>query len=208
MASDTGSPSGSQFRVLHALRIKGFAKVEVLADLCALDPHEVDEVLGQLRSQDLALFRETRQLWQLTAKGREVHAAELEAESAPVRVLVEPYYPGFLDLNDSFKELCGDWQLRDGTPNDHSDVRHDEAVIRRLLDMDALAQPVVTAIGTGVPRMASYGPRLAATARRVAEGDHHLFTGVMCGSYHDVWMELHEDLILTLGIDRTMEGSY
>jgi len=30
----------------------------------------------------------------------------------------------------------------------------------------------------------------------------------MCGSYHDVWMELHEDLILTLGIDRAAEGSF
>ena len=39
-------------------------------------------------------------------------------------------------------------------------------------------------------------------------GDHQLFTGVMCGSYHDVWMELHEDLILTLGIDRAEEGSF
>jgi hypothetical protein len=42
----------------------------------------------------------------------------------------------------------------------------------------------------------------------VARGDHQLFTGVMCGSYHDVWMELHEDLILTLGIDRAKEGSF
>ena len=33
-------------------------------------------------------------------------------------------------------------------------------------------------------------------------------TGVMCGSYHDVWMELHEDLILTQGIDRVSEGSF
>ena len=30
----------------------------------------------------------------------------------------------------------------------------------------------------------------------------------MCNSYHDVWMELHEDLILTLGIDRAKEGSF
>jgi hypothetical protein len=39
-------------------------------------------------------------------------------------------------------------------------------------------------------------------------GERNLFTGVMCGSYHDVWMELHEDLILTLRIDRTSEGSF
>ncbi|MFT7503790.1 MAG: hypothetical protein ACI91Q_002603, partial [Gammaproteobacteria bacterium] len=27
-------------------------------------------------------------------------------------------------------------------------------------------------------------------------------------SYHDAWMELHEDLILTQGIDRSAEGSF
>jgi len=40
------------------------------------------------------------------------------------------------------------------------------------------------------------------------QGETNMFTGVMCGSYHDAWMELHEDLILTQGIDRTAEGSF
>ena len=35
-----------------------------------------------------------------------------------------------------------------------------------------------------------------------------MFTGVMCGSYHDVWMELHKDLVQLLGVDRHAEGSY
>jgi hypothetical protein len=35
-----------------------------------------------------------------------------------------------------------------------------------------------------------------------------MFTGVMCGSFHDIWMELHEDLIQLLGVDRHAEGSY
>jgi hypothetical protein len=39
-------------------------------------------------------------------------------------------------------------------------------------------------------------------------GANNMFTGVMCGSFHDVWMELHEDLILTQGIDRAAEGSF
>ena len=41
-----------------------------------------------------------------------------------------------------------------------------------------------------------------------SRGETNMFTGVMCGSYHDVWMELHEDLILTQGIDRSAEGSF
>jgi len=32
-------------------------------------------------------------------------------------------------------------------------------------------------------------------------------TGVMSGSYHDVRMDLHEDLILTRSSDRAAEGS-
>jgi len=34
------------------------------------------------------------------------------------------------------------------------------------------------------------------------------FTGVMCESFHDIWMELHEDLILLQRIDRVSEGSF
>jgi len=32
--------------------------------------------------------------------------------------------------------------------------------------------------------------------------------GVMCESYHDIWMKLHEDLIVLQRIDRTEEGGY
>jgi hypothetical protein len=200
--------SQPRFRVLHALRIKGFATPDVLGDIAAVEVADVDGHLVELQRQDLAVYREQRGLWQLTPKGREVHAAELAADATAVRPVLEAHYPAFLSLNESFKELCGDWQLRDGGPNDHTDEVYDKAVIERLLDVDARTQSVVTAIGSEVSRLAPYGPRLTATAHKVADGDHHLFTGVMCGSYHDVWMELHEDFILTLGIDRAREGSF
>ncbi len=200
--------SDPRFRVLHALRIKGFAKADVLADLAAVDHDEVESHLVAFQSRELAQFREARALWQLTQKGREAHAAELEADAEPVREAIHQHYPTYLELNEAFKALCGDWQLRDGQPNDHSDEVHDKTVIGRLLVIDNQTQPVVGAMGQTLARLVPYGPRLSATAQRVADGDHHLFTGVLCGSYHDVWMELHEDLILTLGIDRTAEGSF
>ena len=56
--------------------------------------------------------------------------------------------------------------------------------------------------------MAAYGPRLESVLIRILDGESNMFTGVMCGSYHDVWMELHEDLILTQGLDRATEGSF
>ena len=45
-------------------------------------------------------------------------------------------------------------------------------------------------------------------AARAVNGETKMFTGVMCGSFHDIWMELHEDLIQLLSIDRHAEGSY
>jgi hypothetical protein len=200
--------SDPRFRVLHALRIKGFAKVDALADLAALRRAEVERHLEDFQAAGLARFREPRSLWQLTTRGREEHAAELVADAGHLEASIRPHYDAFLALDGSFKELCGDWQLRDGAPNDHTDPVYDRDLIARLLAIDADAGPEVGAMGAELARLAPYGPRLSTTARLVAEGDHHLFTGVMCGSYHDVWMELHEDLILTLGIDRAAEGVF
>jgi hypothetical protein len=74
--------------------------------------------------------------------------------------------------------------------------------------LDAAASPVVDAMGQVLARLAPYSVRLERTCQRVVAGETKMFTGVMCGSYHDVWMELHEDLILTQGIDRSAEGSF
>ena len=202
--------SHPRFRTFHALRIKGFAKTETIAEVADVHPDEAHEHLTELQAQELATFREARGLWSLTPAGKEAHKVELakdvEATNA-ITHLAENYHH-FLYLNERFKLLCGDWQLRDGQPNDHSDEAYDGAVVRRLVELNAEAQPVVHGIGVAVPRFAPYANRLEQTCRAVVGGDTKMFTGVMCGSYHDVWMELHEDLILSQGIDRAAEGSF
>jgi hypothetical protein len=202
--------SEPRFLVLHALRIKGFAKSDVLSELTGLPIEDVEGELAGLQHEELALFREARALWQLTPQGRAAHGPLLEADAGRtgLRDGLKAHYPEFLELNGRFKELCGDWQLRDGAPNDHADAVYDRQVIDRLGAIDASVQPICHALGAVAVRLSHYGPRLAHVARRVDAGEAGLFTGVMCGSYHDVWMELHEDLILTLGIDRSAEGSF
>ncbi|MGB8858542.1 MAG: hypothetical protein WCC60_04770 [Ilumatobacteraceae bacterium] len=203
-------PSDPFFRTFHALRIKGFAKADTIAEVADLPLVIVDEHLAALEQREWALFREARQLWQLTPVGREEHLISLTEDVGNSHLslgLREPY-GAFLTINERFKALCGDWQLRDGTPNDHLDKAYDEQVVERLVALDGDAAPVVAAMGAVLARLAPYGPRLARTCLRVVEGETNMFTGVMCGSYHDVWMELHEDLILTQGIDRAAEGSF
>ena len=197
------------FRTHHALRIKGFATVDIVADVAGCPPDTAHEHLSDLQAKGHTQFREARGLWQLTADGRVAHVEALAADVAGFDLAVWALiYRTFLELNESFKSLCGDWQLRDGAPNDHTDAAHDASVIERLIDLDKRAQPIATKFADDFERFEPYGPRLAGSRRKIEDGETKMLTGVMCGSYHDVWMELHEDLILTQGIDRAQEGSF
>ncbi len=198
-----------RFLTHHALRIKGFATSDSLADIVALAVDRVEENLHALAQTGFALFRESRALWQLTPEGREAHRHALadDVKTLPLDALA-PHYAAFLEVNGQFKSLCGDWQLREGQPNDHSNSSYDAMVIGRLVELNGDAQPIVSSMVEIVPRLAPYTSRMESACRSVIRGDHHLFTGVMCGSFHDIWMELHEDLILTQGIDRAAEGSF
>ena len=198
------------FRTFHALRIKGFAKAETIAEVADLPPVVVEEHLEALKGREWAMFREARQLWQLTPVGREEHRIALAEDvgGAHLGEALGPPYDEFLKLNERFKSLCGAWQLRDGNPNDHSDASYDGNVVQQLVALNEEAVPVVASMGAVLSRLAPYAPRLDNTCERVTNGETNMFTGVMCGSYHDVWMELHEDLILSQGIERGSEGSF
>jgi hypothetical protein len=205
-----GHPSTPQFRTFHALRIKGFATADTLAEITAVDAQHVEAYLTGFSEVGLVQFRENRGLWQLTPDGREAHREYLAADLDgldPVAALAD-HYSTFIELNGRFKELCGDWQLRDGAPNDHSDPDYDADVIDRLHGVHTEAEPVVSEMGQVIDRLSPYSSRLTVVLGRVKQGETNMFTGVMCGSYHDAWMELHEDLILTQGIDRAAEGSF
>jgi hypothetical protein len=197
------------FQTFHALRIKGFATVDTLVEMTAQPGDDVERHLAGMLDAGRAQFREARGLWQLTPDGRTAYPDLLAADLAGADLVqLGPFYASFLEINGSFKELCGDWQLRDGEVNDHGDAAYDDGVISRLVALDEQAQPVVSSMGEVIERLGQYTQRLSQTLVRLQTGETNMFTGVMCGSYHDAWMELHEDLILTQGIDRSAEGSF
>lgn len=201
--------STPDFCTFHALRIKGFATTETLVEMTAQDLAAVETHLAAMADSGNAQFREARSLWQLTPDGRAAYPGALSADLGGVELsALDALYERFLAINGEFKELCGAWQLRDGEVNDHSDATYDGEVIARLAALDAQAQPVVIEMSGVLGRLTPYAPRLTSTLERLHAGETNMFTGVMCGSYHDAWMELHEDLILTLGIDRSAEGSF
>jgi pyruvate,orthophosphate dikinase len=123
------------------------------------------------------------------------------------RSAVDAAYDRFLGVNNELLTVCTDWQLRDGALNDHSDPAYDAAVVARLRAVDATVQPVCEQLSAALDRFSDYGPRLGRALERVERGDRDWFAKPMIDSYHTVWFELHEDLLATLGIERSREGS-
>ena len=206
LADDASVGPIDEILVLHVLRIRGFATPDGLA--ASLGVHPAD-ILDQMVESGLVRFIEARTMYGLLPDGKLRQEALLDTyANETLRAALARPYLDFLVLNDAFKSLCTTWQMRDDVPNDHSDADYDRACVEGLERLNADAQPVIAALAAVEPRLARYGPRLTLASTRVALGDTKQFTGVMCESFHDVWMELHEDLIVLQRIDRTHEGSF
>ena len=203
-----------RLRVLHAVRLKGFAADDAVAAVTGLSTPEAVAVLGELGTEGLAVKREGRLTgWSLTPDGRATHAKLLAAdlEESGCREAVADAYQRFLAINQRILECCTQWQLREvngeQVPNDHSDPAHDAIALARLGRIDDAVQPVCSDLAAALERFADYGPRLRSARQKVEAGDTDWFTKPLIDSYHTVWFELHEDLLVTLGIERSKEGS-
>jgi hypothetical protein len=201
------APEGTvPFDVLHALAIKGMARPELLAASLGLDAGELNAELARLSAGGLASHLASRGLWRVTPAGRARHAGLLDEELAgAARDGLRPGYLEFLPLNRQLKEICTRWQLRGAGPNDHSDAGYDRDRIAELAALHATAAEVIAQLTAVRARFGRYGQLLAAALARAQGGDTKAFTGVLAASYHDIWMELHRDLLLSLRIDRQAE---
>ncbi len=146
----------------------------------------------------------------LTPVGRVAADAEFRAADEE-RHAVTSAYEHFLPRNVELIQVCHDWQVRPGNvANDHADPTYDWSVIDRLAAIDDRAGPVVRRLGKDLSAFDDYRPRLRAARQRVEDGERDWFTSPRIDSYHTVWMELHEHLLVAMGIERgseSVEGS-
>ena len=166
-------------------------------------------MLAELVTAGQVRYIDKRDMYGLLPPGKERQEALIDEYAGPdVQAGLKAHYERFLELNDDFKQLCTDWQMRGDVQNDHTDAAYDAECVARLMTLNEQSRTTIAGFASALPRMARYTPRLDASAARVAAGDTKAFTGVMCNSFHDVWMELHEDLIVLQRIDRVEEGSF
>lgn len=194
----------SELAVLQAVRLKGRVS---LADLAATLGKTTDDVAGtidRLTKSGLLIGGETLRV---SPDGR-VRLDEMLADErrhVDTAALADTY-ADFRAVNAEFKALVTDWQLKDGQPNAHDDTAHDADVLARLDDVHRRVIPIVTAAAAQVPRLSHYSAKLQAALDSIHGGDTAWLSRPLIDSYHTVWFELHEELIVAAGLTRESEA--
>jgi hypothetical protein len=112
-------------------------------------------------------------------------------------------FDDFLPINRRLRDVCSAWQVRpDGTPNDHSEGAYDDAVRDRLDQVHSAVGPILRRMAAIEPRLAGYRPKLQQALDEFDDGDPNWLASPLMDSYHTVWMHLHQELILMLGLTR------
>lgn len=183
--------------LLHALRVKGAATAADLESASGVEgaaarvePLLAKGLVSRAGEGEGAIFG-------LTGAGRERDAELVAAEvPAPVREEIGSEYDAdFLPVNAEFKALCASWQS-DGESFD---------LLEQLLTVHERVDGFLADAAGPVPRLGRYRERLAGALDRVQDGDGDALVGAVGPSYHNIWFELHEDLIASLGRSRAEE---
>lgn len=195
----------TELKVLQAVRLKGRVNPADLAATVDEDPASVARTTEELTESGLLVDGKTLRLSPdgrarltelLTEERHRIDAAALAAA-----------YDDFRPVNTDFKALVSDWQLKDGEPNTHEDTDYDAAVLARMDGVHARVVPIIAAAVAQVPRLAAYSDKLSGAMEKVKAGETTWLTRPIIDSYHTVWFELHEELILAAGLTREDEAT-
>jgi len=195
------------YDVLNVVALKKMATTAAIADVTGLLPGEVAAVLGDLAGQGLLVDAggsalPTDSAEPALAKAAAGHYAAVRSDPA-----VEELVGRFETVNAQFLTAMSAWQQVDvggrKVTNDHSDSAYDEKVIGRIDRLVGRLTPLLDALTGHDERFAGYRRRFGVAMAGVDAGRHELVSSPTEDSVHNIWFEFHEDLLRTLGRERT-----
>jgi hypothetical protein len=185
---------------LHAVRLLGFADTEAVAERFSQDRGTVESQLidaGVNGFVSYSTFAGSSG-WSLSSLGRTENERLLAAEldTAGARETALDVHDHFANINTSVVDACSAIQL-------HSLAKAEANNAMDLLG-GALAawRPLEDRLTAVLPRFHGYSERLRHALELVPD-DTAWVTATDRDSFHRVWFELHEDLIASLGIQRS-----
>ncbi len=194
----------SELTVLQAVRLKGRVSEADLVATLDEDPADVAATLAQLTAAGLLVQGKALRI---SPEGRErLNALLAEERSGIDQNVLAQSYDAFRVVNNEFKALVSDWQIKDGQPNSHDNPEYDAAVLNRLDNVHQQVSSVIATVTTLLPRLRPYAKKLNSAVAKVKAGDTIWLARPIIDSYHTVWFELHEELIAASGLTREGEA--
>jgi len=210
-----GTPSSPELLTLHAVRVTGMTDAEAVARRTGLARDVVEDLLldDQARGWVTRVAFADLAGWSLTEAGRlegERRLAE-ELERTGARAVVERAHDTFARLNERFLSTLTRWQIRPQpwdrlAANEHDDPVWDGRVLDELASYQRRLGPLCAQASAALDRFAGYDDRFATALARAENGQLGWVDGPDVDSCHLVWLQLHEDLIATLGLERGAAG--
>jgi hypothetical protein len=189
----------------------GFASAQRIAARYRLDPGEVEDHLLHFAANGWVAHSRFADSsgWHLTEAGRceDERRLSRELDVAGARAIAMATHHRFLPLNERFGKACTDWQIRPTSrdslaANDHTDWGWDERVFRALDTLGRELTAVVEPLAGALQRFDGYAPGFSAALAKVNAAQPRWIDAPDADSCHTVWIQLHEDLLATLGIPR------
>ncbi|CAM4428621.1 hypothetical protein MB901379_03797 [Mycobacterium basiliense] len=194
----------SELAVLQAVRLKGQVTAANLATTLGLSPADVADTVERLSAAGLLIKNTTLRI---SSSGRlRLDALLTEERDGVDSAALAAVHDDFRAVNTDFKTLVTDWQLRNGRPNAHDDAEYDAAILARLQAVHQRVTPIIAAAALQVPRLSGYARKLSHALDRLNAGETAWLTRPLMDSYHTVWFELHEELLLAAGLTREQEA--
>lgn len=105
------------------------------------------------------------------------------------------YDDRFLPLNVEFKDLCTRWQV----------TADQFGLLEEMIEIHARIGELLSDFEAAFPHYRRYRVGFAEAIEKVESGDVDALTGAIGPTYHNLWFELHEDLLRMLGRSRADE---
>lgn len=181
----------SRIDVLQYLAMHGLAETDELAE--QTDDEDVEATLESLAADG---WLEEDGFWYLSPSGEE-HLNELCRDRFTESQLesIESIFDEFEVLDGRFKELSEEWQTSSDADGD--------AILEELASLHDDLIDLFSGLDDEVKAVYErYLGDLDAALAHLEDGERDYFTGTDVRSYHNVWFELHDDLLRTLGRER------
>jgi pyruvate,orthophosphate dikinase len=196
--------------MVRLLSLKGFATPDAAAAALRTSEDDASQILDRMTAD--GLVKMMGPMFSLSDDGKAIAGELLRKDREEWGAdRAEAGLDSFIPLDGRVKVIVTAWQMREinSAPvlNDHTDAEYDAAVLADLAALHIDANAWLAGLTGELPRLGAYVARLGRAAGLVDGGDYEYIASPRLDSYHNVWFELHEDLILLAGRTREDEVS-